>query len=253
MKEKITNLLLTDEISYLSHLKMIELFGDRIIYQLLENSHGYALSLLIPTQLSNFDIVSYPNAKYIVYVAASEDNILRDIIHKIPTDCHLVFKVSKSGEKELIKELFNPIFIKSFISYSTDKPTENCCTNVVSDSTINELLLPLWFENGYDRSSIENYFNKGAVSFSVFSDNKPLSTCIIFPSSRNIWEIGALHTIVAERGKGFGKNVVGIAVNHIIKMGKKPNYQVLHTNIPSIKLAESLGLQNILTLEHLYY
>jgi len=253
MKEKIINLLLTDEVSYLSHLKMIEQYGDKIIYKLIEKQNEWALSLLIPTCLSSFDIAAYPETTYIVYIAASGTNTSRDIVCELPTDCHLVFKVSKFREKESIKERFNPTFIKSFVSYSTDKPIINNYSSVIFASKIDELLLPLWLENGYDRGDIENYFNKGANSFSVFSGNKPLSTCIIFSSSKNIWEIGAVRTISNERGKGFGKLVVGAAVNHIIKMGKKPNYQVMHANLSSIKLAESLGLQNILTLEHLYY
>jgi len=253
MKDRIINHLLTDEVSYLSHLKMIEQYGDSIKYSLIEKQNEWALSLLIPTHVSSFDIAAYPEATYIVYIAASEENTAQDIINELPIHCSLVFKVGKPMEKRLITERFTTSFIKAFVSYSSNVSVNNKHQNVMSASVINNALLPLWFDNGYDQESIENYFSKGAVSFSVFSGNVPLSTCIIFPSSQNIWEIGAVNTIPSERKKGYGRLVAGAAVNHILDMKKRPNYQVLYTNLPSIKLAESLGLQKIVTIEHLYY
>ena len=229
MKNRILRYLLTDEISYSSHLKMIEQYGDKIEYNLLEKRNEWALSLLIPTYLSVFDISAYPEAEYIVYTAASGKKIAKDIFCEIPTDYHLVFKVTKPIEKELVKERFNPTFIKSFVSYSTDKPIKNDYERIISGSSLDEVLLPLWLENGYDRSSIENYFKKEAVSFSIFMDNKPLSTCFTFFSSEKILEIGGVNTIPGERCKGYGSLVVGAAINYIVQTGKKPNYQVLHT------------------------
>ncbi|MCL2773493.1 MAG: hypothetical protein FWD71_09100 [Oscillospiraceae bacterium] len=253
MKEKIIKFLLTDEISYFSHFKMIEEYGDKIIYNLTEKQNDWAMSMLIPTKLSVFDIASYPSAEYIVYVAASNDELLRNIVRELPVNCRLVFKISKPNEKEIVMERLNLTFKRSYFSYFADKPINIDCTNVITALEIDESLVPLWLENGYDRKSIEKYFNNGAVSFSVYFDNVPLSTCFIFPSFGDIWEIAALHTIPDERCKGYGKLVAGAALNYIVKMSKKFRYQVLNTNIPSIKLIESFGLQKVLTLEHLYY
>ena len=253
MKDKILSLLLTDTISYFSHLKIIEQYGDNILYNLIEEQNNWAVSMLIPTGLSIFDIEAYPESEYIVYIAASNDNLLRNIVFKLPVDCHLVFKISKSNEKDIVMEYFNAASKRAYFSYFTDKPVKLDCLNVVLNYKTDESLIPLWLENGYDRKSIDEYFKNGAVSFSIYSNNIPISTCFIFPSFGDIWEIAALHTINEERRKGYGKLVAAAALNYIVGMGKKLRYQVLDTNISSIRLIESLGLQRTLILEHLYY
>ncbi|MCL2879524.1 MAG: GNAT family N-acetyltransferase [Treponema sp.] len=258
MKDRIKELLMTDEISYLSHLKMIDLYGENTVYNLKENSGNWAMTFFFPVCLSSFDAASYPDAKYIVYAAGNDKDLLRVIAGELPADCHLVFKTAKTIEKEIICELYSPVFIKSFLVFSANNfiinnPVNNECADVVSSFAMDESLLPLWLENGYDRDTIEKYFNSGAVSFSVFSGKLPLSTCIIFPATKNVWEIGAVHTMEAYRRQGFAKQVVTAAVNHILGMGKKPDYMAGNTNTSSIHLAQSLGLQKILEIEHLYF
>ncbi|MCL2834867.1 MAG: GNAT family N-acetyltransferase, partial [Treponema sp.] len=87
---------------------------------------------------------------------------------------------------------------------------------------------------------------------SIPAGSIPASTCIIFPATKNIWEIGAVHTAEPYRRHGYAKQVAAAAVNYIIGMGKRPDYMAENTNTASIHLAQNLGLRKILEIEHLY-
>ncbi|MNI79555.1 FR47-like protein [compost metagenome] len=115
---------------------------------------------------------------------------------------------------------------------------------------LDERLLPLWAANDYSREEVAHYFKEGAFSISLFDDVAPLSTCLVFRNEEQIWEIGAVHTAETGRRRGLARRVVRTALFHILQRGLIPRYQVLHSNIPSIRLAESIGLLLAVRLEH---
>lgn len=110
--------------------------------------------------------------------------------------------------------------------------------------------LPLWKANDYSREEIEHYFQEGAFSVSIFDGAAPLSTCLVFRNTEQIREIGGVHTVDVGRRQGFAQRVVQTAVHHTLARGYIPRYQVLDTNIPSVRLAESAGLTLSVKLEH---
>jgi len=125
--------------------------------------------------------------------------------------------------------------------------------NVVAHDTVDDGVLPLWMENGYSLQEIQQYFAKGAKAYTLYRGGFPISTCLTFVNYRHIWEVGAVHTIAPYRRKGYGKIVVSAAINDLLRRGCLPRYQVEETNSNSIRLAETLGLQKVVTLEHLYF
>jgi len=239
---------------HVSHLKMLEEYENSIEYRLIEQDSIWGIVLLLPVASSAFDTATYPEAKYVVYLASSDEQIIPELMKEIPNDKDLIFKIHRPIYKDVIEKQFPLIWKKAYLSYSCQSLDE--CENypgVIKSACIDERLLLLWTKNGYSKSDIEKYFAKGASSFSIYKDNKPISTCLIFHNCYNIWEVGAVHTIENERGNGHAKKVVKAALNEILKAGNIPKYQVVHSNLPSIKLAEALGMKLFLKLEHYYY
>lgn len=252
--KRVRDLLSTERLINISHLKMLEEYKGSIEYRLIEQDNEWGVLLLLPVASSAFDTGMYPEARYVVYLACSDETIITQLMGEIPNDKDLVFKIHKSIYKDIVEKQFPLIWKKTFLSYSCkslDKYDDY--PGVIKASGMDESLLPLWAENGYSKSDIERYFSKGASSFTIYKDDRPISMCLIFHNCYNIWEVGAVHTIEGERGNGYAKKVVGAALNEVLKAGNVPKYQVVHTNQASIKLAGSLGMKLFLKLEHYYY
>jgi len=251
---RLKELLDAERFIHVSHLKMLEEYENTIEYRLIEDGSMWGVLLLLPVASSAFDAVIYPEARYVVYLACSDEQIIPELLKEIPNDKDLVFKIHRPIYRDIVGKQFPLIWKRAYLSYSCQSldPCEDC-PDVIKSACMDERLLPLWNKNGYAKSDIEKYFAKGASSFSIYKDNKPISTCLIFHNCYDIWEVGAVHTIENERGKGYAKKVVRAALNEILKAGNVPKYQVAHSNLPSIKLAESLGMVLFLKLEHYYY
>ncbi len=254
MLDKVKELLSRDLFAHVSHLKMIEEYADCMEIKLFEQENSWGIVMLIPVSASSFDTEIYPEAEFIVYLAASDNQTIPQLLKEIPRDKDLVFKIHKPVFKDAIEKEFPLTWKRAYLSYSCRHIDDSEELSVVVKSTrLDEQLLPLWTENGYSRNDIEKYFANGACSFTIYMDGKPVSTCLIFHNCFNIWEVGAVHTVESKRRKGYAGKVVKAAVSEILKSGNVPKYQVVHSNIPSIKLAESLGMELILKLEHYYY
>jgi RimJ/RimL family protein N-acetyltransferase len=83
-----------------------------------------------------------------------------------------------------------------------------------------------------------------------------VSACFVFANfdapaePLRIWEIAGLHTVEGERHKGYARQVVETALHLLRAQGTIPRYQIREDNVPSMRLAESVGLRQFLTTEH---
>jgi RimJ/RimL family protein N-acetyltransferase len=256
MNELITlkDLLRSNRLLYSSHLKMMEEYGGSIECRLAQSDCGWGAALLIPAACSPYDTELYPEAAAIVYLAGDGASILSHILSGLPRDKDLVFKTHNVESRRLAERAFPLEWRRALLSY-TCAPGKSFpeCPEVRRSGHMDERLLPLWMKNGYNRECAERYFANGAEAFSVFSHGEPVSTCLIFRNSLDIWEVGAVRTVERERGRGYARKVVSSALNAVLEAGNLPKYQVEQTNLPSIGLAESLGLRIFLRLDHLYY
>lgn len=250
---EVREMLLADKLRYSSHLKMMEEYGKWMECRLMRREGSWEAALLIPVSHSPFDKELYPNAVYAAYLAASGE-FSPGFPGLIPKGADLVFKTHDGPSSRAVRSAFPVERRRAFLSYTIPAGARFAlCPEVARGAALDESLLPMWRKNGYCREDIERYFSNGARSFSVYMDGKPVSTCLIFPNCLDIWEVGAVHTAEAERGKGHVRKVVSAALNALLSAGLVPKYQVAETNLPSIRLAESLGLELFLALEHWYY
>ena len=110
----------------------------------------------------------------------------------------------------------------------------------------------LWALNGYDAQEIRAHFEEGGRGYALCEGDAPVSACFVYPNYRRVWEIAGVHTRPQARGRGHARRVVCAALHDLAGEGRLPRYNVLDTNVPSIRLAESLGLRPASTLTHYF-
>lgn len=232
-------------------LKMLTAHHQVMDSYLIEQENNWGILLLLPANAFSYDLRAYPHANTIVLLDYSSPDLLPALIDQLPKDARLVFKLQDEYSVLALSEYYPLNKTRCFYSYSTaaahsfaeDRDT------VLSEQP-DERLYPLWAANGYSSDEIGQYFAEGAFSVSLFEGEFPLSTCFVFRNEEQIWEIGGVHTVEQARNKGLAKRVVRTALFHTLHRGFIPRYQVQDNNIPSIRLAESLGLPLVVKLTH---
>ncbi|QYR21987.1 GNAT family N-acetyltransferase [Paenibacillus sp. sptzw28] len=251
---RIIALLEEDRLGNITLLKMIETYGDAMTSYLIQAADNGALGilLLLPVEACPYDQQTYPDMDYVVFMDYTSDEIFPKLIEHIPAAENLVFKLHRENSKRRLAQLFPLENARTFYSYTAPSGVEfSYDGDVVISGSLDERLLPLWLNNGYIREEIEHYFKNGAFAFAVFQEGIPVSATLAFKNYKDIWEVGAVHTLEAWRGRGYGKKVVCAALQHIINRGLTPRYHVLEANLASVRLAESIGLTPFMKLEHL--
>jgi predicted GNAT family acetyltransferase len=104
--------------------------------------------------------------------------------------------------------------------------------------------------NGYAAGEMKAYFDRGAFSCTVYKGDDPISTCFCFPNFGKVWEIAGVHTVQDHRRQGYARKVVETASSVLLGRDYMLRYQMHESNVPSIQLAESVGLERFLTTEH---
>ncbi|MDB5084100.1 MAG: hypothetical protein JWN30_986 [Bacilli bacterium] len=250
--DRVNTLLNEDLFANISLLKMIDTYGEGINFRLSEQDSVWALLLILPTSRSSFDSSLYPDTEAVVYMSCSHPQHLNEVLKELPNNKKYIFKVQKPEYASILGNFFRLQRKRGFNSYTTNEHfLYSYDHDVVEEASFNGRLKPLWAENGHDLEEINYYFNKGARSFTMYQANAVISTCLIFPNYKHIWELGAVYTLETMRGKGYARRVVTSALSRLLEMNLIPRYQVVDTNRASIKLAESIELKRFMVLEHL--
>lgn len=232
-------------------LKMMSSYHQVIDSYLVERHEHWGILLLLPAGAFAYDRRAYPDADTIVLMDYSSPDVCPALFELLPKEARLVFKLQEEQCLRALAEHYPLHKVRSFYSY-TSAPGQSYARDesAVLSEQLDERLLPLWAANDYSREEVAQYFAEGAFSISLFENDTPLSTCLVFRNAEKIWEIGAVHTAEAGRKRGLARRVVRSALFHILQRGYIPRYQVLDSNFPSIRLAESIGLLLTVTLEH---
>ncbi|WP_282942342.1 GNAT family N-acetyltransferase [Paenibacillus sp. RC67] len=235
-------------------LKMLEAYGDQMDCKLVEQGREWAVLLCLPASCSSYDRAVYPEAKSIVFVGGTDTTAILELLNRLTIQKPVIFKTQKEEYRQVIESKYQVEKIRSFYTYSClERIPEPEISEIVEEDVVNENLIPLWSNNGYDSQELRKMFEQGARSYTLYEAGEPVSTCLTFHNYGPVWEIGAVNTRDDHRGKGYAKKIVTAAVNYLLVRKFLPRYQVLESNWPSIKVAESLGLTRVVTLEHLYF
>ncbi|GAK54962.1 GCN5-related N-acetyltransferase [Candidatus Vecturithrix granuli] len=243
----------TNAFHYIVHLKMIHAYSEHIVCYYEHHKGQKGVVLLVPTPVVPFDARTYPNSAFIVLLAATDRDVLYQIIRYIPPTENLVFKLVDDTTKEVICQQFPSTRVTAYVSYTAYTQAFHQHAAVVASSMLDVRLLPYYHANGYTPDEMNQYFEQGAMSFTLYDHAHPLSTCFTFQNYERIWEIGGVYTDPAHRGKGYARMVVETALQTLMARQYVPRYQVAETNISSIRVAETLGLTPGVITEHFFY
>ncbi|MFD2659783.1 GNAT family N-acetyltransferase [Paenibacillus thailandensis] len=247
----IVSLLERDALTNLSLLKMLETFGSQIEAIHVSDAEDWGVLLLLPTEASPYDRTVYPGTAYVVFAAYTNASLFPRLAERLPRRERLVIKLQDNAYAADFGSVLAMERIRSFVSFTAPAGAEyGASEDVTTGTAYDEEQAELWMANGYERGELESYFKKGALSFSLRREGECVSTCLVFPNYKRIWEIGAVHTKESWRERGLAKITVEHALHHTLQSGLIPRYNVAESNTASIRLAGAVGLTPFMTLEH---
>ncbi len=245
----------SDVLRYIVHLKMLRAYPDAISSFYYADGASEGVLLLLETRASPFDAKTYPTTKYVVLPTATDETAARALLAHIPTGCDLAFKLIDAPTRAAISSEFDLQRKTAYISYTGTRLPERVSdlpltTNVCITDCLDSRCLSLYAANGYSNDEVRDYFAHGAFAATVYEQDDPLSTCFCFPDFEPVWEIAGVHTVPSYRRRGLARRVIEAALSELLGRGLIPRYQVHEDNLPSLRLAEAVGLVEFLTTEH---
>ncbi len=236
-------------------LKVLSTYGQHVQTFYFADGAADGVLFLLPTKVTTYESVTYPETDFVVYVTAVSPTITTKMLTAIPTHCNLILKFTSAQDRAVFKQHLPLERFTSFLSYTSAANAQfSPAQEVIISDKIDQKLLPLYHQNGYESAEIESYFTTGnAISFAVFENGEPVSTCLAYQNYGRIWEIGMVYTIARARRKGYARKVVETALSLLLENGRIPRYQMDEKNTPSKQMADRLGLKWFLTTEHYLY
>lgn len=245
----------TDILRNIVALKMLKAFGPVIQSAYTEAGSSRGALLLLPTQAFSYDAQTYPDCDFTVLLSTSDPTATQRLLPQIPRDRRLIFKFIDPQDQQIVAQHLALRRTRAFFSY-TSRPDSafSPAADVIVSQAVDERCYPLYAQQGYSREEVDGYFAQGdAVSCTVYQEEQAVASCFAYLNFEPVWEIGGVYTLPTERRKGYGASVVTSALHALIQRGRVPRYQVHEANHASIGVAERLGLQRFVTMEHWVY
>ena len=251
---------LTDIVRRLEHqplrnivlLKHIEAFREHVSVVQVSDESDSATLVLLDTTASIYDRESYPRATLAALMSSDHPRLTRRLLDSVPQHGDVVFKLACDADRDVVAERFPINRSTSFLSFTADDRAAFAADNQVTVSTsAADKVLRLLESQGHPREWLLPLMASGrAVVCFLEQDGDPCSACIAFENHRQIWEVGGVVTPAPHRGQGFAARVVRTALAELQRRKLIVRYQVNEDNLPSIRLATSVGLQQFLQLTH---
>jgi RimJ/RimL family protein N-acetyltransferase len=251
-KPEILAYLSQNTLKHIVHLKMLSAYSQDIESHYFTDGSATGVLFLLPTIVTTYDALTYPETQYVVLIAADAPSITGQMLDYIPTTCNLIFKFIDPQDRAVIEDRYPLKRVTSFLSYTGSGQARFCHSKqVLISEQVDEKLLPIYRQSGYKAEAIKGYVKSGrAISFALYENKKPVSVCLAYQNYGQIWEIGMLYTVNQARRKGYARQIVETALSTLLANGYIPRYQMDEANLASKELAERVGLHKFLTTEH---
>lgn len=236
-------------------LKMLKAFGSVIKSYYTEQGSSQGALLLLPTQAFSYDAQTYPDSDFVVLLSASDRAACERLLPQIPRDRKLVFKLIDRQDHAILAQQLPLQRTRAFFSY-TSRPGSQFmpAAEVVVSAEVDERCYALYAQQNYSRAEIDGYFAQGdALSCTIYQAEAAVASCFAYLNFEPVWEIGGVYTVPSERRKGYAARVVQSALHALVSRERVPRYQVHEANHASIGVAEALGLERFVTMEHWVY
>jgi RimJ/RimL family protein N-acetyltransferase len=231
-------------------LKHLEAFPDHTRVHHLANGPKTATLVLLDTAVSAYDRAAYPAADYAALIASDDPALTLRLLDAIPGHAGVVFKAAGEEHGLVIAGRFAVERTAEFWSFTSAAPFEDD-DEVRLTQTPGHAALDLFEAQGHARSWLEPLLrNQSAFACVIGPERQPYAVCFAFGNYQQVWEIGGVAAPSEYRGRGYASRVVRAALAELARGGLTPRYQADRNNTPSIRLAESAGLQRFLTITH---
>ena len=239
-----------DPLRNLATLKHLLLYKDSVEISIAEDTFDWALLVRLPTELLSYDSATYPDAKQAIFINGSSDPLKQVLLSKLSHNDYIL-RTNERLDLSILKNRFDITQGNSYVSYSCSSISSNSPPETIQESyVLTDEAEALISRNGYTRQELHKYFKNGSVWFGYIESGEIKSICFVYQNHDNIWEIAGVHTVEADRKKGFARLVVLAAVRYLLENGLIPRYEVDINNTTSINLAESLGMKQFLRIDH---
>ncbi len=235
-------------------LKMLAAHPEAIDIHYTNDSGEAGVLLLFPTNAFAYDRQSYPEDNLIALITVTKPTLVQSLLPALPRDQRIIFKLADEAVQATLIQQLPLARVTAFHSY-TAAPAHQYTphANIVESTTPDERLYPFFAAQGHERQDVAEYFAKEGHAFTRYEHGEPVAACFTYQNFESVHEIGGVVTVPTERRKGYAKQVVETAVASLQRRGCIPRYQVHEINGPSIQLAEAIGLQRFVVIEHWRY
>lgn len=253
--EQAITFLRQDPLSNIVSLKMLSAHAQAIDIHYAQQGEERGLLLLFPTTTFPYDRQSYPHDDWIALLTITAAPVLDQLLAYLPKGQRIIFKLNAGTTHTAIAHHFPLTRVTAFHSF-TARPDQHFAPHsmVAESDRPAAQLQPLLAAHGHDQQELNELFrNAASRAYTLYRNHQPLAACFTFQNFETVHEIGGVLTVPTERRKGYAKQVVETAISALQHRGLRPRYQVHEENIPSICLAEELGLTRFAVIEHWRY
>lgn len=235
-------------------LKHLEAYPDHTTVHRVERDSGAATMVLLEVAASAYDARTYPDARYAALITSDGADLTRELIRAVPQREGVVFKLSSDTDRDVIGSVFPRMQRTTAVLSFTGGPGFTRDSDVRTTTTPSDAVFDYFESQKHGRSWLEPLLQSARAFVCVLGpDEQPYAVCFAFENYRKIWEIGGVYTPPESRGRGYAARVVRTAMAELGTRRLSPRYQVHDDNIPSIRLAESIGLKLFLETTHFLY
>jgi GNAT superfamily N-acetyltransferase len=248
-----------EPLRHLVHLKYLAHHPGKFDarYLDLENEGSQAALLNGSVNTTAWDQGQYPDLELLLLPSATDEAAAQHLLERVRADFSVsttptLFKFCDPYCKLVFTTAFPLHPARKYISFTTrdDARIYQSHPEVAVGSILDDARVALYQQNGYTLDELQTMFDQGALTFGLYEGNDLVSTCLAYRNFEEVWEIGGIRTVDSARRKGYAHKVVETALHELNLRGLVPRYHVENINTASIALAQSLGLQECVHIEH---
>lgn len=204
--------------------------------------------LLIDPKLSSYDRRTYPEATAAVLIASDDPIFTRELMQFVSSGERIFFRMPTAADHDVVAERFSLERRNAFLSFTG---AGTGASDAAIETDVATAPYDLFAQQDHDQAWVAGLLeSKRAFTSTIREDGVPVAACFAFELDTAIWEVGGVYCRPEHRGRGLARRAVQAALTELTRRGLISRYQVGETNIPSIRLAQSLGMTQFLTLTH---
>ena len=206
--------------------------------------------LLLDPRFMGYDRDHYPEVANSAIIASDDPSLTRELLIHVPPGRRTIFRLATDADRAVVAESFALERRDAFLSF-TGAGDRELASGAVVEADAAMAAYDLFAQQGHDAAWLAPLLEGGRAFTSTLRENgEAIAACFAFELDIAIWEVGGVYCRPEHRGRGHARRAVQAALSELARRGLISRYQVAEANMPSIRLATSLGMRQFLTLTH---